>query len=97
MAGVAYVAISRKSSFKIRIAALGALALMILTVIICIILFLTTDNSVQPLILPDMEPSEMPPPPPENNNAMTLIMFMVFLIGLFVMILLLSLREQKRA
>ena len=95
MAGVIYMAISRKSSFKIRIAALGALALMVVTVIICLVLFFKSKATPQYLILPDMLPSDMPPP--SNNSPVTMIMLIVFLIGLFVAIFFLSLREQRRA
>jgi cytochrome bd-type quinol oxidase subunit 2 len=96
MAGVIYLAISRESSFKMRIAALGALALMIVTVIICFVLFFKARATPQQLILPDMLPSDMPPPPASNNNPATMIMFIIFLIALFIVIFFLSLREQKR-
>ena len=97
MACVIYLAISRKSDFKVRIAALGALALMILTVLVCLFLFFKTTSNIQPLILPDMDPSDIPSPPSRSNDIMTLVMFVIFLVALFVMIFLLAMREQRRA
>jgi len=95
MGGVAFLALSKKSEFKVRIAALGALALMIASVIVCIVLYFKVAATPKQLLLPDMLPSDMPPPP-SNANSGTMIMFIVFLIALFAVIFFLSLREQKR-
>jgi len=95
MGSVIYMAISRKSSFKVRIAALSALALMIVTVIICIILSFKATAVPKQFILPDALPSEIPPV--EANSPFPVIIFIIFLIALFVAILIMSLREQKRA
>ena len=96
MAGIAYLAISKKSIYKIRVAALGALALMVISVIIGMIVFFKKAEAPKQLILPDMLPSDMPPPQPDNNPV-TMIMLGVFLVGLFVCVFLLAMREQKRA
>ena len=94
MGGVAYLALSKNSEFRVRIAALGALAVMIVSVIVCMVLYFRTAAVPKQLILPDMMPSEMPPPP--SNSNPTMIMMIVFLVGLFVVIFFLSMREQKR-
>ena len=89
------MAISRKSTFQVRIAALGALALMIVSVIIGIVVFFKAEATPKQLILPDMMPSDMPPPT-SNTDPVTMIMLIVFLIVLFVVTFLLSLKGQKR-
>jgi formate-dependent nitrite reductase membrane component NrfD len=94
MGGVIFMAISRKSGLKVRIAALGALALMIVSVIICLVVYFKEMATPKQLILPDMMPSEMPPP--SNTNSVTMIMLIVFLIALFAIIFILAMREQKR-
>ena len=89
------MAISRKSTFMVRIVAIGALALMILAVIVCIVIFLKTGSTTEPFILPDTLPSDIPPPS-KGNNVLPLILFVVFLIALFVMVFIVAMREQKR-
>ena len=90
------MAISRKSTFMVRIVALGALALMVLAVIVCIVFLLKAGpNTEQYLILPDTLPSDIPPPS-KGNNAVAMILFVVFLIALFVMVVIVAMREQKR-
>jgi len=95
LGGVIYMALSKKSSFKVRIAALGALALMIVSVIICIIVYFKGEPTTQYLVLPDMDPSDIPPPP-SNVSPATMITLILFLLALFVVIFILALREQKR-
>jgi len=89
------MAVSKKSTFKVRIAALGALALMIASVIICFIVYYKNAAAPKTLFLPDMLPSEMPPP--AKNSPVTMIMLSVFLVAMFAVIFFLALREQKRA
>jgi ABC-type Fe3+ transport system permease subunit len=88
-----YMAISRKSTFKIRLAALGALALMIITVIICLIrIFSEAASGAKAQVYPDMPATEVTPP-----NSMVLVSFIFFLLVIFFVVLLLSLREQRRS
>jgi len=96
LGGVIYMALAKKSSFKVRVVALGALAVMILTVIICIFISIKVVSTPQQIILPDALPSDIPPPQTGNNSFM-MIMFMIFMVGLFVVIFVLAMREQKRA
>jgi len=96
LAGVIYMAVSKKSSFKLRIVSLGALGLMVLTVIVCSILYAKKAATAQPFILPDASPSDIPPPETGNNLLMT-VFFIIFLIALFVMVFISAMREQKRA
>jgi len=93
LSAIIYLAISRKSSFQVRIAALVALGAMIITVIICVLrIFLAPAAAAKVPLYPDMPPPEPAPPP----NTMGLILTVVVLVGLFLLILFLSLREQRR-
>jgi len=93
LSAMIYLAVSKKSTFQIRLAALGALALMVITVIICMVRIfnnLAAGNTTQ--AYPDMPVTETAPP-----NGMVLVSFIVFFLIFFAVILLLSLREQRRA
>jgi multisubunit Na+/H+ antiporter MnhC subunit len=93
LSAVSYLAISRKSTFKIRLAALAALAAMIITVIICVFkIFMTPGGSVKVQVLPD----QPPPPPAPPPNPMALVLFIVILMSVFLVVLFLSIREQRR-
>jgi cytochrome bd-type quinol oxidase subunit 2 len=94
--GIVYLAISPQSDFKIRIAALGALALMITTVIICMFLFFKSAATPKHMLLPDMDPSDLPPVSTEHNIPM-LIMMVIFLIALFAMVVIVSIRGNKKS
>ena len=89
------MAISRKSTFMVRIVAIGALALMILAVIVCIVVFFKMGSNTEPFILPDALPSDIPPPT-KGNNILPMALFVVFLIALFVMVVIVSMRDQRR-
>jgi cytochrome bd-type quinol oxidase subunit 2 len=94
--GIIYLAVSPQSNFKIRIAALGALALMITTVIICMVTFFKKSGTPKQKLLPDMDPSDLPPVSTEHNIPM-LIMLVIFLIALFTMVAIVSMREYKKS
>jgi len=94
-AGIIYLAVSSQSSFKLKITALGALALMITTVVICLFIFFKSESTPKQKLLPDMDPSDLPPVPTGHNLPM-LVMLVIFLIALFIMIAILSMREHKR-
>jgi len=96
LAGVAYMAIAPKSSFKLRIAALGALGVMVVTAIICSLVIFKTHRVVT-VIDPEQVYLDVPPPVKENNNIASIVMFILFLVAVFVLVLVFSLREQKRA
>jgi len=93
--GIVYLAVSPQSNFKIRIAALGALALMVATVIICMIKYFGSSATPKQKLLPDMDPSDLPPVSTEHNLPMA-IMLIIFLIALFAMIVIVSMREHKK-
>jgi len=93
--GIVYLAVSPQSNFKIRVAALGALALMVTTVIICMVTFFKSSGTPKQMLLPDMDPSDLPPASTEHNLPMA-IMLVIFLIALFAMIVIVSMREHKK-
>jgi divalent metal cation (Fe/Co/Zn/Cd) transporter len=95
LAGMVYIAISAKSDFTVRVAALGALALMIIAVIVCIFIFFKGTQAQPFILLPDVDPADVPPP--SGNNPFTMVMFAFFLIALFVMVFILAMREHKRS
>ena len=89
-----YFALDKKSSFKTRIAALGAIAIMILTVIICVIIILSDNQApIDPSTLIVGEPT---PVDEGNNNLVAIIFSIIFLLVLFIVIAYLAIREHKR-
>jgi ABC-type spermidine/putrescine transport system permease subunit I len=84
-----------KSSSTVKIAALGALALMILAVIVCLFIFHKGAQAKPFLLLQDVDPADIPPP--SGSNPFTMVMFTFFLIALFVMVFVLAMRELKRS
>jgi ABC-type Fe3+ transport system permease subunit len=96
LVGIVYMAISKKSTFKIRVTALGALALMVITVIVCLVLYFTTGRVSNKVYLPDALPADIPPPAAEGISVM-MILYIFFMIALFVMVVILAVKEQKRS
>jgi cytochrome bd-type quinol oxidase subunit 2 len=94
LAGIVYIAVSKKSPFKLRIAALAALALMILTVIVCLFIIFGGNSAPRAVVLSD-NTSEAPPPA-DPPNIMPLIMFLILLLALFLMVFITTMRERKR-
>ena len=96
LVSIIYLAISRKSSKTIRIVALCALGLMVITIIVCLLFVfgVIKTGATEPFILPDMDISNAPPVP--GPNFVALIMLIVFLIVLFILVLVLSMRERWR-
>jgi len=95
LGGIIYLAVSSQSSFKLKVTALGALALMVTTVIICMVRFFKSSETPKQRLLPDMDPSDLPPISKEQNIPM-LIMLVIFLIALFTMVAIVSLKEFKK-
>ncbi|MDR2478410.1 MAG: hypothetical protein LBD48_03750 [Treponema sp.] len=95
LAGISYVAISRKSGFMLRIAALAALGVMIISVVICLLLVFGFGAAPKTAALPDAPPPENPLP--AGSGSAALVFFIVFLVALFLVVFLLSMREQRKA
>jgi cytochrome bd-type quinol oxidase subunit 2 len=93
MAAMIYMALDKKSNLQTRIASLAALALMIITVIICLFIILS-DNTVpvDPSALVVGAPAEVS----EENSLTALFVSIIFLLVLFAIIVILARREHKR-
>jgi len=95
MTAMIFMALDKKSSFPTRIAALIAIALMMITVVICVVIVLT-DNRV-----PIDESVLIVGAPVEvkeggSGNLMVILLLIVFLIGFFVLIVILAMRENRK-
>ena len=88
------MAVAKNSSFIVRVTALGALALMIIAVIICLFIIFRPPAPAGPtlMLLEDIAPADVPV---QKSNTGILALFIVFLIAVFVLVLIFSLREQK--
>ena len=95
MGATVYMAVDKKSNAKTRIASMAALALMVLTVIICLILIFTDNRvPVDESVLIVGAPVEVKK---ENENTGSLLLLIVFLIAFFIYIGFLSIREHKKS
>ncbi|MDR0624268.1 MAG: hypothetical protein LBG10_07535 [Treponema sp.] len=95
LAGIIYAALSKKTGPRTKTAALIALAVMILTVIVCLVIIFGGAALVRSgEIVPVDIPAEKPAAP--ANDLWILLAFIVFMIVLFVVVAVLSFREQRR-
>jgi len=96
MGAVGFMAVDKNSTFPMRLASLGALALMILTLIICIVVVLTDNRvPVDESVLIVGEPVEVKAED-EGSNMIAIIISILFLLVLFFVIAFLAMREHKR-
>ena len=77
-----------------KLSALGALALMVLTIIICLAVFLA-QPAPEVFILPGTPPSEIPPPQGHGNAIMSLVAIFI-LLAMFVVVAILYKRDQEK-
>ena len=90
-----YLAFDKKSNFPTRIAALGAIALMMITIIICVVLIFTDhsapiDDSVL-IVGAVVEEIET-----DSGNFWIMLLLIFALIGIFTVIALHSMKEHKK-
>ncbi|GHV95491.1 hypothetical protein AGMMS50293_18110 [Spirochaetia bacterium] len=96
LAAMVYLAISKKSTPMIRLASLIALGVMITTVIICLFLiFFGTAAPVDESIVIVSDPVNAASR--AGGNFLVLLLFVLFLVGLFVTVLVISLKEQRKS
>ena len=94
MAVMVNLAVSKKSNSQTRIAAVIALAVMVLSVIICLfIAFTDTTVALDPSRLIVGEPPETKK---EGGNSYVLILLVVFLIAIFVIVAILATKENRK-
>jgi len=95
MAGTVYMALDKKSTFQVRIACLIAIALMMITVILCVFIALTDNRvPVDESVLIVGAPVETKKD--EGGNTMVLLLMIIFMIGIFVLLAILSMRENRK-
>ena len=95
MSGMVFMAIDKKSSFQVRIACLIAIALMMATVILCVFIVLTDNRvPVDESVLIVGAPVEVKET--GSGNTMTLLLLIILMVGIFILIAILSMRENRR-
>ena len=90
-----FLALDKKSTFKMRLASLGAIALMLITVIICLSVILS-DKTVpfDPTTLIVGAPPEVKE---DDGSGFFIIIFtIIFFLALFIVIVIFAMREQKK-
>jgi heme A synthase len=90
-----YLALSKKSRYWIRVAALIALGVMILSVIVCLIAIL----SGRAAVVGNQFIADMPlpvEPPRSAGNLLAYVIMIIFLLTLFIVVLILSIQEQRK-
>jgi lysylphosphatidylglycerol synthetase-like protein (DUF2156 family) len=94
LAAMIYLAIDKKSTLIIRLASLGAIALMFITLVICTIVILN-DNTVpvDPSVLIVGAPTEKKE---VKNNSVAIAFIIIFVIAMFAFIAITAMREQKK-
>ena len=97
MGGMIYLALNKKSVFLVRLGSLGALALMIITLIICVIAYVTGGDA--PVDWSTYIVTDAPPEPAKKDTAGTIAIFATtfFFLALFVIILALAMKEHKKS
>ena len=95
MSAMVYLAIDKKSNFPTRVASLAALALMVVTIIICVFIIFTDDRvPVDPSVLIVGAPVETAKE--ENNNFWVILLLIIFLIGIFILVAFFAMKENKK-
>jgi predicted neutral ceramidase superfamily lipid hydrolase len=96
MIAMVVMAISKKSTFQVRIASLIALALMIISVIICVIIFINTGKvvPVDESIVYVGPPIEVPKE--EGNGSIVVLVLIIFLLVFLAVVVALAMREHRR-
>jgi ABC-type Fe3+ transport system permease subunit len=95
LAAMIYTALNKQSSFTTRVASLIALALMIISLIICLSYALMSgkvapDESVIIIGVP------LEAPKAASTNPMMLLLLVIFLLAVFVMVAVISMRGHHK-
>jgi len=95
LGAMVYLALDKKSTFQIRLASLGAIALMLITVIICISVVLSERPApVDPSTLIVGAPVEKPE---DDGSKGYIVVFMIlFFLALFILIVVFTMKEHKK-
>jgi heme/copper-type cytochrome/quinol oxidase subunit 4 len=95
LSAMVYLALDKKSTFQIRIASLIAIAIMMLTVILCVFIVLTdTRVPVDESVLIVGAPVETKKD--GGGNTMVLLLLIIFMVVIFVFLAILSMHENRK-
>ena len=92
-----YLALNKKSDFHVRLASLGALALMVLTLIICIVAYVTGGDA--PVDWSTFVVSDEPvkQDKDESGDILIIVFSIIFFLALFAIIFALAMKEHKKS
>jgi len=93
--GIIYLAVSKKSGTRVRVAALAALASMVLAVIVSMFVVFGV-GAAEPVTMALPEPPPLDTPPAAGTDFVVMLLFVIFLLAIFFLVLALSLREQRK-
>jgi len=97
MGGMIYLAVDKKSTFKMRLASLGAIALMMISVIIALLFIFVIADKTPPIDYSTLVVGAPPAEPEKDENSIYIIIFTVFFfLILFAVIIFLTMREHKK-
>jgi hypothetical protein len=92
---IVYFALSPRSSKVLRLAALGALGAIMLSIVICmIIIFAGLGAADDEPVMPDFFAAE-PPPASSRGNFFALFLLAVFLLAFMGVVIFLAMKERK--
>lgn len=95
MVAIIRLAVDKDSNLPTRIAALIAFALMVITIIICVIIVFTDNRvPVDPSVLIVGAPVEVKEK--GNNNFWLIFLLIIFLISVFSVVVFLAMKENKK-
>jgi len=95
MGAMVYMAINKKSNFSVRVASLAALAVMILTSIICLFIVFTDDRvpvDESVVIVGAVQETQKK----SSSSVIIPLIFFVFMVAMFIIIIFLSMKDQGK-
>jgi cytochrome bd-type quinol oxidase subunit 2 len=97
LGGMVYLALDKKSDFATRMASLAAIAVMMLTIIICLFVVLLDDSvPVDESVIIVGPPVKAVKEEVDSGNIFILIFIVGFLLGIFLIIVFLTLKEHRK-
>jgi len=95
MGATVYLALDKKSTFKLRLASLGAILVMLITVVICLTAIFSERTA--PIDYSALIVGAPPPEPEKNESSIYIIIFTaLFFLILFAVLVFFTLKEQKK-
>ena len=94
LAAMIFAALSKKSSFRVRVATLIALTLMILTVIICVIIIFAGGTPVDESIVHVIPPAVQEPV--DHTNTFITLLLVFIMLAILAAVVYVSLKEHRK-